>query len=290
MEILENKIINCVDLNNSRNSEWNTGDSEDNFRLHKHSTKMNPKYLTNPIEYNLNSLGYRCKEFDEYEDNNFVLIMGCSYTEGVGLHEEDLWHSFLSKKYNLPVMNLAMGGTGIDFQYYNTTLYVKNKFPRPKLVVVQYPGEFRKTFNYKSQINVVNQQHYESTGNRIRSFKADRLQTWIDENPDVPLAHDESADAQWYLNRYVVYPEQANMYNYMFFHSIKNIWNALEVPNFHWAWIDDFMPQDEDFVGVETEDACNIGYMARDLAHPGVAVQKEAWLQIEKGVEKCLSL
>lgn len=290
MVIQESKLIDCTDLNGTRTLHWNSGDSEDNWRNNKHSTQMNPKYWDNPIEYHNNSLGYRCKELNEYEDNNFILVMGCSYTEGVGLHEEDLWWHNMSEKYNLPVMNLGMGGSGIDFQFYNTTLYVKNKFPKPKMVVIQYPGEFRKTFSYPNRVNTLSQNQILKE-NRMFKFTQTKLQTWVAQDKNVPLDGGERFDANWYMNRYVVYPEQANLYNYMYYHSIKNIWTALGVPNAHWSWVDDFMPQDMNFLGVTTENAGeDMGYLGRDLAHPGVEAHKEAWQQIEAGVEKCLSL
>ena len=217
MEIQESKIIDCSDKNVTRTLHWNSGDSEDNWNKNKHSTKMNPKYWDNPIEYHLNSLGYRCKELNEYEDNNFILVMGCSYTEGVGLHEEDLWWHNMSEKYNLPVMNLAMGGTGIDFQFYNTTLYVKNKFPKPKLVVVQYPGEFRKTFNYPNRVNTLNQNQV-LTDNRQIGFSQTKLQTWVASGGNVPLDGGEAFDVDWYMNRYIVCLNTTKDINTMYTH------------------------------------------------------------------------
>ena len=42
----------------------------------------------------------------------FVLVFGCSYTEGVGMFEETLWCNILAEKYNFNVINLAKAGTG----------------------------------------------------------------------------------------------------------------------------------------------------------------------------------
>ena len=268
MVIQESKLIDVSDLSGIRTLHWNTGDTEEHWKQNGNLDKMNPRYREEPIEYHLNSLGYRCKELEDYEDDKFILVFGCSYTEGVGLHEDEIWHHHMSEKYNLPIMNLAMGGAGIDFQYFNTVLYIKNKFPKPKLVVTQYPGEYRKTFAY-----------------------ANRLQTWVAENQDVALDPDEKYESEWYFNRHIVYPENMNLHNYMYYHSIKNMWSGAGIPNVHWAWIDDFIPQDPDFIGVETQDALgtNSGYLARDLAHPGPLVHKEAWRQIENGVDKCLN-
>ena len=78
-------------------------------------------YYNKKIEYKYNSWGYRTKEFKDLEDD-YILIFGCSFTEGIGLYYDDMWATKLSKELKLDVFNIGMGGTGVDFQFYNTTL------------------------------------------------------------------------------------------------------------------------------------------------------------------------
>ena len=280
MEILEHSLLTTKNYNlkggliqadYNKSKQWNTGDSAQSFNANKDDPRMDPKYITGPqISYDMNSLGYRCDEISEYKDNEFIAVFGCSYTEGVGLHKEDLWHYHVGKELGLPVMNLGMGGTGIDYQTYNTILYCKNKLPKPKLVMYQYPGEYRKLFRYPHGV-----------------------QSWVSlsNEGDVTNTPQEKYDYEWYTNRYLVYPEQAKMYNFFNYQTIKLLWNQQNVPNYHWAWLDDYAPNDRDFNTIYTPDGIEgdeWGYPARDLQHPGAAVHLDVYQQIIHGVKECL--
>jgi hypothetical protein len=137
-----------------------------NKKLYFHSTDYEELYLKNKkekgpdwyyydneIEYKFNSWGYRAKEFDDLDDD-YLLTFGCSYTEGVGLHYDDMWSTKLSKTLDLDIFNLGAGGTSPDFQMYNTILFFNhvlklNKLP--KLVVYQWPEIHRIVYAFKTK-------------------------------------------------------------------------------------------------------------------------------------------
>lgn len=133
-------IINDVARNVSGAKWWST-DSPDNYKRNKHL--VDPIYHTKHIEYNHNSYGYRTPEFTEFTAGEFLLAMGCSFTSGVGLAEEDIWCNVLGKKLDIPVMNLGAEGTGIDFAELNTMLYLNSDLPKPKVVVLQHSQNSR---------------------------------------------------------------------------------------------------------------------------------------------------
>jgi hypothetical protein len=105
-------------------------DSEDKFYENREKLGSDWYYYDKDIEYNYNSWGYRSKEFAEL-DNEYMVVFGCSFTEGIGLHYDDIWATKLSKKLNVDVFNLGIGGSGPDVALYNTILFhnfvLKNK-------------------------------------------------------------------------------------------------------------------------------------------------------------------
>ena len=108
-------------LQSNKTMDFNSTDNQDLYIENKKKLGNEWYYYDKKIEYKYNSWGYRCKEFDDLNDD-YILIFGCSFTEGIGLGRSDMWTTKLGKKTGLDIFNLGMGGTGVDFQFYNTTL------------------------------------------------------------------------------------------------------------------------------------------------------------------------
>jgi hypothetical protein len=86
------------------------------------------------INYNFNSYGYRCNEFNNQE----ILILGCSHTEGHGLPVELTWPYLLSKTMNQDYINLAKGGEGAQAQVTKAFQFFK-EFYNPKYIFAVFP-------------------------------------------------------------------------------------------------------------------------------------------------------
>jgi len=86
------------------------------------------------IDYNFNSFGYRCNEFDNQE----ILTLGCSQTEGHGLPLELTWPYILSKKMNKDYISLAKGGDGAQAQITKAFQFFK-EFYHPKYIFAVFP-------------------------------------------------------------------------------------------------------------------------------------------------------
>ena len=125
---------------------WYCGDDLENYNKHNKKGWHYHNSAEN-LEYKFNSLGYRTKELSDTKDD-YILVFGCSYTEGVGLYQEEIWCNKIAKMYDIEVINLAKAGTGPDIVALNTQLFVKNKFKLPKCVVIQWPHSSRKSFAY----------------------------------------------------------------------------------------------------------------------------------------------
>lgn len=55
--------------------------------------------------YNLNSLGYRAREFSKDVETN-TLMFGCSTSFGQGVPEDQVWTNQLSKLKNIEILNM----------------------------------------------------------------------------------------------------------------------------------------------------------------------------------------
>ena len=86
------------------------------------------------FEYQINSKGFRGKDFNEFNSNNInILFAGCSQTLGVGLPEKNTWYSKLSNKIHLlhkekdvDFYNLGVNGGGIELAIKNVMAFIKS--------------------------------------------------------------------------------------------------------------------------------------------------------------------
>jgi len=98
--------------------DWLPTDTEENYLNNcrrpeyveyiKHNGWDSPDAIT----YRINSLGFRGPEINF--DQPCLLAVGCSYTVGIGLPEQDVWPWLVGEKLNLPVVNLSWGGYSAD--------------------------------------------------------------------------------------------------------------------------------------------------------------------------------
>ena len=254
---------------------WDHGcESPERFEQLKNDPNMNPKYLddSNPITYKLNSYGYRSENFSEYSDGKFILAIGCSHTYGTGLHNEDIWCNKLGHAFNLPVMNLGNGGFGPDYIYIISTTYAHNKkYPKPAAVVIQWPGRFRKSFAYTTDIGL----------------KLDPT------HPEYGKLHTEQdiikrKDYEWYFERYIVDDaerEKINHYNYL---SIKKLWESWGVNLVSFSFEDDYLEGGVIHPEIVNMRTTHTGY-ARDMAHDGPDIHNQIANKLQARLQKCLN-
>jgi hypothetical protein len=100
-------------------------------------------YRDKDISYNYNSLGHRSTNLDNINLDNYILFMGCSHTEGVGLLLEDCYSHIVAKELNCDYYNLSVGGTGIDTMMHNLNIWLAVVKKRPKYIVWQWPEPSR---------------------------------------------------------------------------------------------------------------------------------------------------
>jgi hypothetical protein len=106
----------------------------DGFIGHEQYLEIEP-WSQCSIAHERNRLGHRSDEPEQvaYNASGYILVTGCSITEGVALRPEQTWSYILAKKLTLPVYNLALQGTGLDVQLHNLQQWLW-KYPRPKFL------------------------------------------------------------------------------------------------------------------------------------------------------------
>jgi len=117
--------------------EWFSTDNLMDYKQNLSDNLVPEHYQNASIQYVFNSQGYRTPELDTFKQKQFVLALGCSYTQGVGLYQHEIWCEQLAKLLNTQCMNLGVEGTGLDFNLYQTVNYLNGDYALPSLVVVQ---------------------------------------------------------------------------------------------------------------------------------------------------------
>jgi hypothetical protein len=102
------------------------------------------------ITYEMNEHGYRSMSPNNKADMN-VLTLGCSWTMGIGVKNEDVWASkivdLISKKKNLNVNLWNYGMYGVSGSYITKLLYkILNNNITPDYILIMWPGFSRRDY------------------------------------------------------------------------------------------------------------------------------------------------
>lgn len=100
------------------------------------------RYKNLEITYIYNSNGHRSKEIHDL-DENYLLTIGCSATEGQAMKLEETYTYMLSKNLNMDYYNLALKNSDMATLYYNLTMFINKVKIKPKLIVLQWPDFYR---------------------------------------------------------------------------------------------------------------------------------------------------
>ena len=99
---------------------WTGSDSQERFdancRIEKHYKKLKELGWLDDraLTYQYNSEGFRDSEFDQQPAG---IALGCSHTEGLGIHAEHAWPRQLQNLLGQKIWNLGVGGAALDTCY-----------------------------------------------------------------------------------------------------------------------------------------------------------------------------
>lgn len=123
---------------------WDT-DTEDLFNKNRVLLGENWIWSKTKIEYDINSLGYRMKEFDNIDWTNYMASFGCSHCVGIGIPLEETYSYRISKELGLDLVNGGVSGGNNELILMNVSRLIANKTP-PKLITISWSGLSRKSF------------------------------------------------------------------------------------------------------------------------------------------------
>lgn len=245
-------------------------DSEEKFYQNKKKFGVDWYYFDKDIEYKYNSWGYRTKEFSELSDD-YLLVIGCSFTEGIGLEYNDIWASKLGKKLNLDVFNLGIGGAGPDISSHNTILFhnflLENK-KFPKYVIYQWTFENRTSYMINDEYNSLN------------------IETFSISYPKDSYSKNHKKYYDWYIHSFIDNGGELIKQNNLASMLCNNIWKSMNIPVYHWTWEDDFILRNPELFNnslIIEQINDKFEFKGRDLTHNGHLSQD---IVVDKILEK----
>ena len=171
--IKDNKFV-LVDCDISK--KFSGTDKEQLFKDNLIKQPADWYYRTHPVNYTVNSRGYRTKEFDDIDWANSVVIFGCSNTFGTGLDDSDTISSKLSEIIGMPVINMGMGGSSIQLALHNSII-LRDRYPIPKGIVHMWTDYGRTVYYNKRSIDSLGPWSVQS-GHKLHPYYT----AWIDDD------------------------------------------------------------------------------------------------------------
>lgn len=108
------------------------------------------------VEFKYNKYGHRERQPEEYSDSDYILVGGCSVTEGVPIEVKDRYTSVVERLSGIPIYNIGMGSCGYDAIVRNIINWLsKHKENKPIHVVTLMPSEVRVISKPKHRTNAV---------------------------------------------------------------------------------------------------------------------------------------
>lgn len=131
----------------SSNSLWYNKFEEDTYLERNDVKKLLIKenvfsnYSLEDVKYNINSMGFRTKEFDEFKKIDLLLIGDC-HTLGYALPERHSWGFLLADKLGIDyenICNLSLASATPVLTVQLLSAFLNCEMPRPKFVCIFYP-------------------------------------------------------------------------------------------------------------------------------------------------------
>lgn len=114
----------------------------DRYELYQENLKTKPidwYYRNSNIEYTRNSVGHRTKEISDTNLDNYILSVGCSMTEGIGIEHNKTYTHVLANMLDCDYYNMGIGGHSLQTAIHNTIVWFNKIKKKPKLLIVQMP-------------------------------------------------------------------------------------------------------------------------------------------------------
>ena len=142
-------------------THWNGMDNEAAYNRHldsaiKRSMLESNGWIDAPIQYELNSWGFRskgCVEFDTITEPSLI-AMGCSFTFGTGLPGDAVWPELTAQHVGLKLINLATPGHGLSMST-QWLLTQGHSLANPVAIAILMPPSGRVTWYDRNSVGQI---------------------------------------------------------------------------------------------------------------------------------------
>jgi hypothetical protein len=181
---LAGKTVNWIGTDDPTNAitNWNNPDT----RARMQQSGWNN---TTVIEYNFNQ---HCFRTDEFDQSPRVMILGCSFTVGVGLHLDQTWPSQFNILTGKPTWNLATGSASIDTCYRVLKHYLPHL--NVKTVIMCEPDRDR----YEMWVNRNGQESVVSAVNPAQR-NTEYCKDWFSSDKNATIQYEKTIEAMNYI-------------------------------------------------------------------------------------------
>lgn len=124
-------------------SPWWAGDNHEEVTRLQSIAPATWRYHHDTVAYRFNSHGYRMAEWSEVRWDQYILVLGCSHTMGVGFDYDLLWSTRASKLIDHSVVNLAVAGSGTERVLANLSALLLYAPRPPRQIIIQWPDLYR---------------------------------------------------------------------------------------------------------------------------------------------------
>jgi hypothetical protein len=178
---LAGKTVNWLGTDTEANfdANWNAPDTRE--RMQQSGWDQNTV-----IEYKFNQ---QCFRTDEFDQSSRIMILGCSFTVGVGLHLDQTWPSQFSKLTEIPVWNLATGSASTDTCY----RVLKHYLPRLNVdtVIMCDPGDDR----FELWVTENNLATVKTIVNPTQHPNNEYSRSWFSSDKNAHIQHEKNIEA-----------------------------------------------------------------------------------------------
>jgi hypothetical protein len=152
MKIIDNiKKGKFLPVDKPDNKFWYDPDDKIKYNENLKTQPQDWHYRKKIITYDVNSDGYRTKEFDLVNWAKTIVIFGGSNVYGVGCAEDETVPFLLEKITGIPVINLGVSGSSSTFALHNSGIF-SNYYPTPKAVIHSWTSPFRCPYYMNNEV------------------------------------------------------------------------------------------------------------------------------------------
>jgi hypothetical protein len=133
-------------------SQFVHNDTQELFKFNLNRYGNDWYWAKNVIVYRFNKLGYRMKELEDVDFNNYYAFFGCSFTVGTGLPIEDTFPYKIAKQSNVDYVNAGLAGASVEVVFYNIITLLNNAPMKPKVIIINWPELYRTMYWEKDNL------------------------------------------------------------------------------------------------------------------------------------------